>query len=321
MTTMRAIVIDQPGAPDVLTVSEIPRPIRIASEVLVKVVAAGLNPIDAKTRAGRGTSPAITSAPTVLGQDFSGVVVETPYEAHPLKPGDEVFGYAQVPRHSGSYAEYISVPSLNVARKPVVLSHVEAAGVPVAALTAWGMVVDVAKAHEGQRILVHAAAGGVGHFAVQFATYFGAHVIATGSAHNEKWLRELGAAEFIDYRSTAFDEVLSDVDVVIDLVGNATDATGTRSLSVLRPGGLVINAPSGTWATVAEDAAAAGRRGTRFQVAPDGATLAVISRLLTSGDVRVYIDEVFEFADAPRAHEKLEGGHSRGKSVLKVCEG
>ncbi|WP_207454900.1 NADP-dependent oxidoreductase [Desertivibrio insolitus] len=318
---MRAIVIDQPGAPDVLTLAEVPRPTRIASEVLVKVVAAGVNPIDAKTRAGKGTSPAIASYPAVLGQDFSGVVVETPYEAHPLKPGDEVFGFAQVPRHSGTYAEYVSVPSLSVVRKPAVLSHVEAAGVPVAALTAWGMVVDVAKAHEGQRMLVHAAAGGVGHFAVQFAAYFGAHVIATGSSRNAAWLRELGAAEVIDYTTTAFDEVLHDVDVVIDLVGNAVADTGTRSLGVLRPGGLVVNAPSGTWVTVAEDAAAAGRRGTRYQVSPDGATLAVISRLLTSGDVRVYIDEVFDLEHARAAHEKLEGGHSRGKSVLKVCEG
>ena len=117
----------------------------------------------------------------MLGHDFSGVVVQSPYDAHPIKPGDEVFGMVMVPRFGGSYAEYVSVPSLSVVRKPSTLSHIEAAGAPLAALTAWGMVVEVAKAHEGQRMLIHAGSGGVGHFAVQFASYFGAHVIATAS--------------------------------------------------------------------------------------------------------------------------------------------
>lgn len=141
-----------------------------------------------------------------------------------------------VPRYSGSYAEYVSVPSVSIARKPSTLSHVEAAGVPLAALTAWGMVVELAKAHEGQRILIHAGSGGVGHFAVQFAAYFGASVIATGSTRNLQWLRELGAAQVIDHTAERFDELLSGVDVVIDLVGNVHDDTGSRSLRVLRPG-------------------------------------------------------------------------------------
>ena len=139
----------------------------------------------------------------MLGNDFSGVVVEAPYEAHPLQPGTEVYGMGMVPRMSGAYAEYLSVPALSVIRKPSTLSHVEAAGVPLAALTAWGMVVETAKAHEGQRMLIHAGAGGVGHFAVQFAAYFGAHVIATGSQRNASWLRELGASEVIDYSTDA----------------------------------------------------------------------------------------------------------------------
>src|SRR5690606_14037644 len=121
------------------------------------------------------------------------------YESHPIKPGDPVYAMTMVPRTGGAYAEYASVPAMFVARKPTSLSHVEAAGVPLAALTAWGAVVEVARAHEGQRILIHAGAGGVGHFAVHFAAFFGAHVIATGSPRNETWLRERGAREFVDY--------------------------------------------------------------------------------------------------------------------------
>jgi NADPH:quinone reductase-like Zn-dependent oxidoreductase len=318
MTTMRAMVIAATGDPDVLTLADVSMPMRLNAEVLVKVMAAGVNPIDAKTRAGGGVAAGITDYPAVLGCDFSGVVVESPYESHPLKPGDEVFGMVPVPRMVGCYAEYVSVPTLSIARKPTRLSHLEAAGVPVAALTAWGTVVDVAKAHEGQRILIHAGAGGVGHFAVQFAAYFGAHVIATGSPGNLRWLRELGASEVIDHTTTRFDEVLTGVDVVIDLIGNAKDNTGTRSLSVLRPGGLLVNVPSGSWPTLADDAAAAGIRATTYKVAPDGSTLAVIGRLLESGDVHVTVGQVFDLTNASDAHVAIESGHTRGKIVLDL---
>jgi len=320
MTTMRAMVIAATGGPEVLTPARMPLPLRINSEVLVRVAAAGINPIDAKTRSGAGVSSAIPGFPAILGNDFSGVVVEAPYEAHQFQPGDEVFGMLAVPRMAGCYAEYVTVPSLGIARKPRRLTHAEASGVPTAALTAWGMVVDVAKAHEGQRMLIHAGAGGVGHFAVQFAAYFGAHVIATGSGPNLSWLRELGATEVIDYRSTRFDEAVGDLDVVIDMIGNVHDDTGTRSLGVLRPGGLLINVPTGSWPTVIEDAAAAGVRATGYKVAPDGSTLAVIGRLLDSGDIRVSIDAVFDLEEAAQAHSAIESGHTRGKIVLQVAE-
>ncbi|MHB1170943.1 MAG: NADP-dependent oxidoreductase [Lacisediminihabitans sp.] len=318
---MRAMVIAGTGGPEVLTLAEVAVPRKVNAEVLVKVVAAGINPIDAKTRAGRGVAAAIANYPAILGMDFSGVVIEAPYEAHPLKPGDEVFGMGMVPRFAGSYAEFLSVSTLSVTKKPARLSHIEAAGVPLAALTAWGLVVDVAKAHEGQRVLIHAGAGGVGHFAVQLAAYFGAHVITTGSQHNASWLRELGAAEVIDYSTTRFDEVLGDLDVVIDLIGNVHDNTGTRSLSVLRPGGLLINVPTGSWPTFLQDAAAAGMRATGFKTVPDGSTLAIIARLLDSGDLRVHIDKVYELEQAAQAHAVVEAGHTRGKIVLKVAEG
>jgi NADPH:quinone reductase-like Zn-dependent oxidoreductase len=317
---MTAAVFDETGGPAVLHRATVPVPSPVLSELLVRVVAAGINPIDAKTRAGSGVSGAIAAYPSTLGYDFSGIVVRAPYESHPLQPGTEVIGMVPFPRSGGTYAEYAVAPSFSVARKPSSLSHVEAAGVPLAALTAWGLVVETARAHEGQRMLIHAGSGGVGHFAVQFAAYFGAHVTATSSSRNASWLRELGAAVVIDYETTRFDDVIAEVDVVIDLIGNVNGDTGTRSLRVLRPGGLYILVPTGSWPGYAEAAAEAGVRATSFKVIPDGGALATVARLLDSGAVQVYIDKVFDLADAAAAHEALEEGHTRGKIVLRVSD-
>ena len=223
-----------------------------------------------------------------------------------------------VPRVSGSYAEYIAVSGLNLARKPENLDHVQAAGVPLAAMTAWGAVVQTARVRPGQRVLIHAGAGGVGHFAVQFAKLRGAHVITTSSERNSAWLKGLGADETIDYRSTRFEEQASDIDVVIDLIGNAKDDTGTRSLKVLKPGGLIVNVPSGTWATMAQEAEEAGVRATHFKVDGSGATLEQLTAMILDGTVQVHIDEVFPLGDVASAHRSLESGHTRGKIVLDI---
>lgn len=315
--SMKAVVFDAAGGPEALRTASVPVPTPVLSELLVRVVAAGVNPIDAKTRAGRGVAGQLGSFPVTPGFDFSGIVVKSPYEAHALTPGTPVFGMVAFPRTGGSYAEYAVVPSLSVARKPASLSHVEAAGVPAAALTAWGLIVETAHAHEGQRILIHAGSGGVGHFAVQFAKYFGAHVTATASGRNASWLRELGAAVVVDYTTTRFEEVVADVDVVIDLVGGDT---GPRSLSVLRPGGLYIVVPTGSWPDYAAAADEAGVRATSYKVIPDGGALATVGRLLDSGAVQIYVDRVFDLADAADAHRTLEEGHTRGKIVLRVSD-
>jgi NADPH:quinone reductase-like Zn-dependent oxidoreductase len=317
---MRAAVFDAVGGPEALRAASVPVPSPVLSELLVRVVAAGVNPIDAKTRGGAGMSSQLPGFPSTLGFDFSGVVVKSPYEAHPLSPGTPVFGMASFPRSGGTYAEYVVAPSLSVARKPASLSHVEAAGVPLAALTAWGLVVETAHAHEGQRMLIHAGSGGVGHFAVQFAAYFGAHVTATASGRNSAWLRELGAAVVVDHTATRFEDVVADVDVVIDLVGNVHAGTGTRSLSVMRPGGLYIVVPTGSWPGYAAAAVDAGVRATSYKVIPDGGALATIGRLLDSGAVQVYIDKVFDLDEAAAAHRAIEEGHTRGKIVLRVSD-
>jgi NADPH:quinone reductase-like Zn-dependent oxidoreductase len=317
--SMRALVIDEASEGAHLRVAEVARPARVSDEVLVRVIAAGVNPIDRKTRLGKGVAAAIPSFPAVLGLDFAGVVEEVPYAAHPLEPGDRVYGMARVPRQSGSYAEVVSVSSLSVAPMPTATGFVEAAGVPCAALTAWGAVVDVARAHDGQRMLIHAGAGGVGHFAVQLATYFGAQVTATGSARNAEFLESLGAHRVIDYASERFEDVAGEQDVVIDLIGNVIDDTATRSLRVLRRGGLIVNVPSRSWPTMAEEAEAAGVRATGYSTSPDARTLSVVSRLIDDGSVRVHVDGEYPLEEGEAAHVRLGEGHVRGKLVLRVA--
>ena len=318
--TMQALVIDRTGGPDELHLADVPRPIRVSDEVLVRVVAAGVNPIDVKTRAGRGVSAAIASYPAVLGNDFAGVVEAVPYAAHPLQPGDRVYGMGRVPRIGGSYAEFMSVSSMSLAPMPASLGFVEAAAVPLAALTAWGAVIDTARAHDRQRMLIHAAAGGVGHFAVQFAAYFGAEVTATCSDRNVGFVRSLGARHVIDYGAGRFEATAGEQDVVIDLIGNVSDDIGTRSLDVLRNGGLMVNVPTGTWPTMAGEAAARGIRATGYSVSPDARTLSVITRLIDDGSVRVHVDRELPLASGAEAHRLLETGHVRGKVVLRVAE-
>lgn len=318
-TTMRAALIDEPGGPDVFRLADVAYPVTVNAEAIVRVHAAGVNPIDAKTRAGARAAKGITRYPTTLGYDFSGTVVAAPYESCPFPAGTEVYGMSDAPRNAGSYAEYLAVPISHLARKPRSLSHVEAAGVPLAALTAWGMVIETAKAREGQRILIHGASGGVGHFAVQLATYFGAYVIATTSTPNVEFVKSLGAREVIDYTKERFENVLPQpVDVVIDLIGNTHDNMGTRSLDVTRPGGLLVNAPTGSWPNLVEEAALQGVRATHYKVSPEGSTLSVLTRLLDAGDLRVSIFDEFPLASVADAHALIETGHVRGKVVLRL---
>ncbi|WP_244972559.1 NADP-dependent oxidoreductase [Paramicrobacterium fandaimingii] len=316
--SMTAIVADQPGAVNVLRTATVPVPPTYIGEILVKVAAASVNPIDTKIRSGASPTAAALSYPATLGHDFSGTVARSPYEAHPLSAGTEVYGMTRLPRYSGSHAEYVSAPTLCVAPKPHTLSHVEAASVPLAALTAWGAIVDVARAHYGQRILIHAGAGGVGQFAVQFARFFGAEVISTASTRNVEFVRSLGASTVIDYTAARFENEVSEVDVVIDLIGNAADATGSRSLHVLSQGGLFVSVPTGSFPTMQDEADAAGVTATRFTLTPSGDVLTKITRLIDQGEVRVHIDKTFDLADAAEAHAAVETGHTRGKVVLSV---
>ncbi|WP_230418752.1 NADP-dependent oxidoreductase [Catenulispora pinistramenti] len=317
---MRAVVQDSFGGPEVLRVESVPRPEPLPTEVLVRVHAAGINPVDWKTRGGTGMAGVLGAPPFVLGWDVSGVVEAVGFGVTTLRVGDEVYGMPWFPRAAGGYGEYVTAPARQFARKPAAASHEQAAAVPLAALTAWQALVDTADVRAGQRVLVHAAAGGVGHFAVQLAKHLGAHVIATASSARHEWLRELGADEAVDYREVRFEDVLRDIDVVIDLVGDAHDKTSLRSLEVLRPGGLLVAIPAGVSPELAEAAAERGVRVTPFLVEPDGPALARIAELIDAGQVVVEVAAVFPLEQAAQAHIQGEGGRTRGKLVLRVAE-
>ncbi len=319
MDQMHAVAMTTIGGPEVLIPTDLPLPAPAIGEALVRVSAAGVNPIDAKTRGGRGAAGLIREYPAILGVDFCGTIVRPAFDTHPFQPGDAVYGMVSVPRLSGSYAEYLTVPVVAIARAPRTVSAAESAALPCAALTAWGCIVTVGKVGKGQRVLIHAAAGGVGHIAVQLAKRAGAHVVATASERNADWLRELGADEVIDYRTQRFEEVTGDLDVVVDLIGNVHDDTGTRSLTAMRPGGLLINVPTGSWPEFREDAAAAGMRATDIKALSDTASLAAIAELIDAGDLAVHIDREFPLDEAAEAHRLLEEGHTRGKIVLRVA--
>lgn len=315
---MRAVVIDAPGPDAEPRVAEVEDPTPVMSEALIEVHAASVNPIDVKTIAGRGASAGIAALPWVPGNDFAGRIVRAPYELHDLQPGDAVFGIGGFPRGPGTWAQLTTAPTLQLTRAPSNLSLAEAAAVPIAGLTAWDAVVRTARAHAGQRILIHAGSGGVGHLAVQLAKYFGAWVASTASERNLELLRSLGVDQPIDYRATRFEDVLQKVDVVVDLVGNVHDDTGSRSLDVLKPGGLYLNVPTGSWPDYAAATAARGMRSSHVKIEPDGSNLAIIARLIEAGDLRVEVSRVLGLDDVADAIELQRSGHARGKVVLRT---
>ncbi|MFE3828496.1 NADP-dependent oxidoreductase [Streptomyces sp. NPDC059092] len=314
--TMRAVTVEEFGGPEVLTAGRVARPEPLPTEVLVRVHAAGINPVDWKTRAGHGMA-GLQTLPLILGWDVSGVVEEVGFGVTTLAPGDEVYAMPWFPRPAGGYAEFVTAPSRQFARKPASLSHVEAAALPLAALTAWQALVDTAHVTAGQRVLVHAAAGGVGHLAVQFAKHLGAEVIATAREPRHAWLKELGADETIDYTRQRFEEATGQVDVVIDLMGDA-DGTDVRSVPVTRRGGLIVSVPSGVSDALAAAAGDVGVRVSPLLVEPDAAALTAVAALVDSGAVRVEVAGVFALEQAADAHRLGETNRTRGKLVLEV---
>lgn len=316
MSSMRAVVQHGFGGPEVLRVEEVPRPEPVPTEVLVRVHAAGVNPVDWKTRGGTGMAGVLGEPPVTVGWDVSGVVEEVGFGVSTLKAGDEVYGMPWFPRAAGAYAEFVTAPSRQFARKPASLSHEQAAAVPLAALTAWQALVDTAGVRSGQRVLIHAAAGGVGHFAVQFAKHLGAHVIGTASGARHEWLTSLGADELIDYTAVRFEDAAKEIDVVIDLVGGDTSL---RSLDVLRPGGLVVAVPAGVSPELRDAAESRGMRTSAFLVEPDGPALTRIAELIDGGEVSVEVEQVFPLEQAAQAHTQGELGRTRGKLVLRVA--
>ncbi|MFC0599850.1 NADP-dependent oxidoreductase [Streptomyces palmae] len=312
--TMRAVSQDTAGAPDVLKVIRTRRPEPDRGEILVRVHAAGVNPSDWKIR-GWGAFPDGTRPPFTLGFDVSGVVEEVGDGVTLFQPGDEVFGMPRFPHSAGAYAEYVTAPARHFARRPRGLTHIESGALPLAGLTAWQALVDTADVRPGQRVLIHAAAGGVGHLAVQIAKARGAHVIGTASAAKHDLLRSLGADELIDYRTRDVAETVRDVDIVVDAIGGANWA---HSLRTLRPGGKLVSLLPLDDTFPHAEVEAAGVWAGFMLVEPDRQGLREIAKLVEGGRLRVIADAVFPLEDAAAAHTLGETGRTTGKIVLTV---
>lgn len=307
---MRAVSQEALGGPEVLAVVDLPRPAPRTNEILIRVEAASVNPTDWKNRAGRGL---IGEPPFVLGWDLSGVVEEVGIGVARFSPGDEVYGMLSYPFGHGAHAEYVSAPASWFAPKPASLDHVQAAALPLVGLTAWQALVEYGSLGPGQRVLIHAAAGGVGHVAVQIATARGAHVIGTASAAKHDFLRELGADEVIDYRDTDIAEAVSGVDVVFDTIGGET---ALESLRVLRPGGILVSIlPVGSDELFTE-ADRLGVRALRMLVDSSRHNLYSLTEMVDQGTLRPTIAAVFSLDEASEAHRLGETGRTTGKMVL-----
>jgi len=309
---MRAIVQHSFGGPEVLELDERPLPEPIATEVRVRVQAAGVNPVDWKTRSGKGAA-AQFGTPLTVGWDVCGVVDAVGPGVTRFAVGDPVFGMPWFPRPASAYAEFVTAPSRHFARRPDALGVVEAGGLPLAGLTAWQCLVDVARVQPGQRVLVHAGAGGVGHLAVQIAKARGAHVIATASAAKHDLLADLGVDEAVDYREQKFEEVVAPVDVVYDLIGGDVSL---RSFDVLRPDGIMISLPSAAAAAAVEASRGRGLNVLGMMVEPDGDGLEELAALVERGALRVLVAETFPLERAADAHRLGEQGRTTGKIVL-----
>jgi NADPH:quinone reductase-like Zn-dependent oxidoreductase len=312
---MRAISPTGWGGAELLAEIRTPRPVPGTTEILVRVHAAGVNPTDWKQRVTGGLG--LWGHPPILGYDVSGTVQAVGLGVTLFAPGDEVFGMPRFPQQAGAYAEYVAAPARQFAPKPSVIDHVQAAALPLAAMTAWQVLVDDADVQPGQRVLVHAAAGGFGHLAVQIAKARGAEVIGTATAPKHELLRSLGADHLIDYTAAPFEDHLTGVDVVLDTIGGEYLA---RSLDTLRPGGILIclASPFDPPEDVAADAEERRIRVAAPLVEPDRLALTEIAALVESGALRPVIDTVLPLAQARQAHELGESGRTTGKIVLTL---
>jgi NADPH:quinone reductase-like Zn-dependent oxidoreductase len=304
---MRAILVREYGPPGVLRMEEVPRPRPGAGELLVRVHAAGVNPVDAIARRGQWD----IAPPFVPGFDLSGVVVAVGRGVNDFRVGDEVFALLDLKR-AGAYAEYAVVKADEAARKPRGASHAEAASIPLVGLTSWQALFETADLEAGQSVLIHAGAGGVGSIAIQLAKWKGATVYATASEPNHAYMRELGADVAIDYRTQRFEEIARNVDVVLDPIA---DETQVRSLAVLKAGGILVSLNG---LTGAARSSARNVRARAILVRPHPGQLRQIAGLMEDGTVKPMVSHLLPLEQAPEAHVQSESGRTRGKIVLEV---
>lgn len=313
MSTMRTITQDEFGGPEVLHIAQAPVPEPIGTEIRVRVVAAGINPVDAKTRAG---GRLLGTPPFVLGWDVAGVVDAVGFGVNRFRVGDAVLGMPWFPRPASAYAEYVTAPSHQFVAKPDALSWAEAGALPLAGLTALQSL-DAAGLTAGRTVLVLAGAGGVGHLAVQIAHARGARVLATASPNHHDELITLGADRVVDYHTESLADLGEPLDVVLDLLGGAA---AVDALPLVRAGGAVVTVPSGLSQPLKDAAAATGTEVREFFVEPDEKGLDELAALAGRGLLHPRVAGRYPLDRAADAHRELEGGHVAGKIVLDVTE-
>jgi len=311
MAEMEVVIIDKFGSREVMKFRKLPIPTPGPNEILLKVKAASINPVDWKIREGQ--FPAIKSdkLPYVLGRDLSGVVEACGTETKGHQKGNEI--YAMLAFDRGAYAEHVIVKPNEAAPKPRSIDHVAAAGVPLAGLAAWQGLFRYGELKAGQRVLIHGGSGGVGHFAIQFAKAKGAHVITTVSEKHIEFVRELGADEVVDYKKQKFEDVAHEVDVVLDLIGGETRK---RSWPMLKKGGILVSTMLEPFGNQTREL---GVRAAHYTVQESGEELREIGTLIDAGKVKPKISKVFDFHEVWAAHEYVEKGDTEGKVVLKVA--
>jgi NADPH:quinone reductase-like Zn-dependent oxidoreductase len=313
---MKAIVLKNFGDVNNLVTQELPMPSISANDVLVQVKAISINPVDVKTRAGKGMAGMLKDiSPLILGWDISGIIVEVGTAVTQFKKGDEVFGMVNFPGHGQAYAEYVAAPAAHLALKPTSISHQEAAAATLAALTAWQALTSQAKIKAGEKVLIHAAAGGVGHYAVQIAKHLGAYVIGTSSSANKDLVLSLGADAHFDYKNQPFEDLPKDIDFVFDTVGGDNV---DLSIGIVRKGGTVISIPSGLSESVVEKAKAKGVNGYFFLVQSSGKDMKSIANLLDKGIIKSHVMKAYAFDQMAQAHLQVETGRTQGKVVVTL---
>jgi NADPH:quinone reductase and related Zn-dependent oxidoreductases len=308
---MKAIVVHQYGGPEVLKYEDAPRPELKDDEFLVRVIAAGVNPVDRVARSEKGAQLFHIKLPAIPGYDIAGVVEKTGAKITKFKTGDPVYAYVGLNK-AGGYAEYAVATEREAALKPKSLTYVEAAAVPLVAETAWQALVDTAKLSAGQTVLIHGGSGGVGSFAIQIAKARGAKVIATASTANQDLLKQLGADVAVDYTKQKFEDVAKDVDVVLDSVGKDTLA---RSYDLVRKGGFIVSIVGRPDPAELEKH---GIHGASISVEPNSSELAEIGKLIDQKKIKVVVSQTLPLSEAMKAQEQIASGHTRGKIVLKI---
>lgn len=313
LNQMKAIVLKQPGDATNLAIQDVPKPVIQEGEVLVQVKAISINPVDLKTRAGKAQYNRLKEQDPliIIGWDISGIVTESKSDL--FKPGDAVFGMVNFPGSGKAYAEYVAAPANQLALKPATISHEEAAAATLAALTAYQAVTHQYKIKAGDRVLIHAASGGVGHFAVQLAKHMGAYVIGTSSAKNKDFVLSLGADEHIDYHTNQLETHEKNIDFALDAIGGDNI---DRSLPLVKRGGTLIVLPSAASGGVAEKSKPLGINGFFFMVESSGADMKVIADYLQRGIIKSHVSKTFAFENMADAHLYVETGRTVGKVVV-----